>query len=53
MPTAGGSDDRKEVERDDELPTVVVLREGDVGEREFMEMRQNMKEEGGIILYSF
>ncbi len=33
-------------EREDELPTVVVLRQGDVSEKEFLESRQKMKEEG-------
>ena len=35
------------MDRDDELPTVVVLREGDIGEEEFLKMRQKRKEEGG------
>lgn len=37
------NDEEEEVERDDELPTVVVLRKGDVGEEEYMEMRRRLK----------
>ena len=40
-------DEGKEVERDDELPTVVVLREGDIGEDEYLKLRQHRKEELG------
>lgn len=50
-PSSGGpADDRDEVEREDELPTVVVLRQGDVGEQEFLDNRQKVKEEGTIII---
>ena len=43
-PSAGPEDE--EVEREDELPTVVVLRKGDLGEQDFLEHRQKMKDEG-------
>ena len=34
-------------ERDDELPTVVVLRKGDVGEEEYQKFRETIKEKSG------
>ena len=36
-------------EREDELPTVVVLRKGDVGEEEFHKFRETMKEKSECI----
>lgn len=42
------ADDGDDVEREDELPTVVVLRQGDIGREEFLENRQRMKEEGRV-----
>ena len=47
-PGASGDPDVGEVEKEDELPTVVVLREGDVGEQEYLENRRHMKDEGGF-----
>lgn len=41
----GGGDE----ERDDELPTVVVLNKGDVGEEEYQKFREEMKEKSGCI----
>ena len=38
------TDDGSEVEREDEQPTVVVLREGDIGEEEFQKFRQKTKQ---------
>lgn len=49
-PPPGGQDDGEEVEREDELPTVVVLRQGDVGKEEFLEDRQRKIKEGKIQL---
>jgi hypothetical protein len=46
-PPGSTEDDGEEVEREDELPTVVVLREGDLGEQEFLKNRQKIIEEGG------
>ena len=40
------SDDERE-DREDELPTVVVLKSGDVSQEEFMEYRKMAKEKGG------
>ena len=34
------------MDREDELPTVVVLHQGDISEQEFLEKRQKMKEDG-------
>ena len=35
-----------EVEREEELPTVVVLEKGDVGEEEYKKFREAMKDMG-------
>lgn len=43
-------DDSGEIERDDELPTVVVLRQGDLSQDEFLKNRERMKEDGIKIL---
>ena len=40
------SDDERE-DREDELPTVVVLKSGDVSQEEFMEYRKVAEEKGG------
>lgn len=42
--SAGGDE-----ERDDEVPTVVVLRKGDVGEEEYHKYRETMKEKSGLL----
>ena len=39
----GGGGDK---EREDELPTVVVMKKGDVGEEEYQKYRKMMKEIG-------
>ena len=41
----GGSGD----ERDDELPTVVVLKKGDVGEEEYHKFREETQEKSGYM----
>ncbi len=43
-PPSGADGD--EVEREDELPTVVVLRQGDMGEQEFLENRERRRIDG-------
>lgn len=47
--TTPSGPDPDEVEREDEMPTVVVLREGDVGEHEYLENRRHshMKDDDG------
>ena len=50
-PPPGGDEDGDGVEREDELPTVVVLRQGDVGEEEFLEDRQKKIKEGNRHFY--
>ena len=44
----GAEDDTSEVEREDEQPTVVVLKAGDIGPEEFKAYRQEMK--GGSVV---
>ena len=45
VPEPGSSDDhRDEIERDDELPTVVALKEGDLKQEDFLALRRKMKE---------
>lgn len=43
MPAPKDAIGEEEVDREDELPTVVVLRKGDVGQEEFLETRRKMK----------
>lgn len=43
-PSAGSGSVSSDEEREDELPTVVVLKKGDVGEDEYHQHRAVMKE---------
>ena len=45
------SDDERE-DREDELPTVVVLKSGDVTQEEFMEFRKIAKEGESLLGYA-
>ena len=48
VPCDDGNDERED--REDELPTVVVLRHGDVGQEEFLDYRQKTKDQGEPLL---